>query len=110
MTHFYCVAENFKLFGYYCITASLGANSVKAFKDGKYTVEFKDGNSYQIILPQIHIKGTTIGKKLFNYKKMGAVLDKSNNLAVVMKFNPDEKGFFSSMFSSKLKSPPDTIK
>lgn len=108
--NFYCISKNYKLFGYYCLIASSGANSIKAVKEGKYNIVFNDGNTYEILFPQITIKGTTVGKKLFNYKKCAAVIDKKNNLAVYMKFNPDEKGMFTSIFSSKLKSPADTIR
>ena len=110
--NFYCKSKNFKLHGYYCISASTGANSVKATKEGKYQIELndKEQNSYEIKLPQITLKGTLMGKKLFNYKKNAGVFDKKNNLAVILKFNPDEKGFIVSMFSSKLKNPADTVK
>jgi len=108
--NFYCTSQNFKIHGYYSLSASTGANSVKAIKDGKYKIDFSDGNSYEILLPQVNLKGTTIGKKLFNYKKTGGIIDKKNNIAAFIKFNPDEKGFLASMFSSKLKNPADTIK
>lgn len=115
--NFYCTSKNYKLFGYYSISASTGANSIKAEKEGKFTIEIKDFNSknnnsnlYEVYLPQVHIKGTTMGKKLFNYKKNCGIFDKKNNLAALMKFNPDEKGFIMSMFSSKNKSAVDTVR
>lgn len=109
ISNFYGIAPNYKIFGYYDLSASTGANSVKANKKGKFIIQFNDGNEYELYLPQVFIKGTTIGKRLFNYKKMCAVLDKKNNLAANVKFNPDEKGFFASIFSSKQKTACDTF-
>ncbi len=108
--NFYGVAPNYKINGHYSTGASSGANSVKASKQGKFLINFTDGNSYEILFPQVHIKGITVGKRLFNFKKMCAVIDKKNNLSAIIKLNPDEKGFFTSFFSSKQKSPPDTFR
>jgi len=108
--NFYGVAPNYKIHGHYSTSASTGANSIKATKTGKFNVVLNDGNSYELLFPQVFIKGTTIGKRLFNFKKMFAVLDQKNNLSAIIRLNPDEKGYFASIFSSKQKSPPDTFK
>lgn len=108
--NFYGIAPNYKIHGHYSTSASTGANSVKASKQGKFLIDFNDGNSYELLFPQVHIKGTTVGKRLFNFKRMCAVIDRQNNLSAIIRLNPDEKGFFKSIFSSKQKSPPDTFK
>lgn len=107
--NFYGISVNYKIHGYISTSAATGVNSVKACKQGKFYIDFNDGNSYELLFPQIYIKGTTLGKRVFNFKKMSAVIDKKNNLSAIIKFNPDEKGFFSSLFSSKQKSSPDTF-
>lgn len=108
--NFYGIAPNYKIHGHYSTTASTGANSIKATKQGKFTIFLNDGNSYELLFPQVFIKGTTMGKRLFCFKKMFAVIDRNNNLSAIINLNPDEKGYFASFFSSKQKTPPDTIK
>jgi len=108
--NFYGIAPNYKIHGHYSTGASTGANSIKATKQGKFNIIFNDGNCYELLFPQVFIKGTTMGKKLFNFKKMCAVLDHKNNLTALITLNPDEKGFFASIFSSKQKSPADSFK
>ncbi len=90
--------------------ASTGANTVKAKKYGKFLIEFQDGIIHEIIFPKILISGTTMGTRLFNFTNTALVIDRKNNLASLLNFNPDEKGAFASFFSKKQKSFPDTIK
>ena len=106
----YGKSENYTIEGYLSTNASTGANTVKARKTGSLLIKFKDGNVHELYFPQIHIKGTTVGKRLFNFKHIVMVVDKDNNLASYVKINPDEKGALASFFSSKQKSYPDTIK
>ena len=108
--NFYGVATNYIIHGYYSTVASTGANNIKASKIGKFFIKFKDGIIYELFPPQVMVKGITIGKRTYNYKKMALVTDKLNEYAAIIKFNPDEKGFFTSLFSSKQKTFPDTVK
>ncbi len=100
----------FKIYGCMTTDASTGANSVKAKKTGKFLIEFKDGTIHEIIFPKILISGTTMGTRLFNFTNTALVIDRKNNLASYLHFNPDEKGAIASFFSKKQKSFPDTIK
>jgi hypothetical protein len=111
-SNFYCFDNKrlYKIYGHITTSASTGANSVKATKVGKYIIEFNDGRRYEYYFPQINIKGTTIGKRLFNIKHSALITDRYSNLCSIMQFNPDEKGFFSSIFSSKQKTYPDTVR
>ncbi len=99
----------YKIYGSQTCDAATGANTIKASKSGNYIVEFQDGATYQLYMPQVHIKGTTVGKRLFNYKHSAIVADKKNNLASFIQFNPDEKGGIVGFFS-KQKTFPDTIR
>jgi hypothetical protein len=109
-SNIYCISPNYKIYGYITTNASTGANSIKAVKTGKFIVEFNDGIRHEIYFPQVHIKGTTVGKRTFNYKHVAMVCDKANNLASFINFNPDAKGLLASIFSSKQKTYPDTFK
>lgn len=108
--NFYGVAPNYIIHGHYSTVASTGANNIKANKIGKFYIKFNDGNTYELFTPQVMVKGMTIGKRTYNYKKMALVTDKLNDYAAILKFNPDEKGFFTSLFSSTQKTFPDTVK
>jgi hypothetical protein len=106
----YGVSKNYKITGYIATNASTGANSVKAGKSGKFVITYADGTVHECVFPQVSIKGTTVGKRIFNFKKVGLVIDKANNIASFIKFNPDEKGGFASLFTSKQKTYPDTFR
>jgi hypothetical protein len=106
----YAVSKNYKITGFIATNAATGANSVKAGKSGEFIITFADGTQHECIFPQVSIKGTTVGKRLFNFKKTGLVIDRKNNLASFIKFNPDEKSGFGSIFSSKQKTYPDTFR
>lgn len=98
--------KRYKYSGYIQATASTGANSVKAVRSGDIQLEFDDGTIYKVYFPLVVVKGTTVGAKTFNYKNNLAIADVYNNYCSVVTFNPDEKGFFSGLFSSK-KTFPD---
>jgi hypothetical protein len=109
-SNLYGISNNYRITGYIATNASTGANSVKAGKSGVFKITFADGTVHECVFPQVSIKGTTVGKRVFNFKKVGIVMDKDNNIASFIRFNPDEKGGFVSLFSSKQKSFPDTIR
>jgi hypothetical protein len=111
-TNFYAFDDEklYKVYGDISTDASTGANSIKATRHGKFIVELKDGNQYEIIFPRIHIKGITVGKRLFNFSKEAAVINHKANIACHLVFNPDAKGAIMSIFSSKQKSLPSSVK
>jgi hypothetical protein len=73
---FYGVSKNYTLIGYQSVEAQTGANSVKAFKKGKYTVTFVDGQVFEIQPPSLIIKGVTVGKRIFYFRRSAVVIDK----------------------------------
>jgi len=107
--NFYMICKIYKIYGYLQCDASTGANSIKANKIGKFIVEFQDGHKFRLYYPQIEVNGTTMGKRLFNFKHIALVCDEKNNLVSYIQFNPDAKGMFMSLFSSA-KTLPDTFK
>lgn len=103
-------APNYTITGHMSTIASTGANSVKAKRLGRMLVHFNDGLFHEVYFPCIHVKGTTVGKRTFNFKHVGIVADKQANLATFITFNPDAKTGIGSFFSSKQKSYPDTFR
>jgi hypothetical protein len=111
VSNFYMTTKSglYKIYGHISTDASTGANSVKAKKTGMFTVEFKDDQKYNLYFPSVNIHGTTMGKRLFNYKNYALVCDEKNNLASFIHFHPDEKGAIMSMFK-KQTTFPDNFK
>jgi len=108
-SNFLVYGNNYKAYGYVITEASTGANSISARKTGKYVVEMKDGTKISFQFPSVAIKGLMMGKRTFNYKHCGIVTDEANNLAIFLKFNPDEKSTLGKLFSSQ-KTTPDTAR
>jgi len=109
--NFYCKELNneFIMYGYLITNASIYVNSVSTTRLGKFYIKFKDGNLFQIRLPQIIVKGISIGDRIFNYINKAIVQDLTNGLCSFIEMNPDERGFISSFFVSK-KTFPDYFK
>lgn len=109
IANFYCYDDKllYKYYGYIEMSASTGANTCKAKKVGKVTLELKDGSKYLFYFPQVWLKGLTVGKKLFNYKKAAVVIDINNSYCSYVKFGPKSKGFFTGIFSSS--KPPKVM-
>ena len=76
-------------------------NSVIASKLGKYYIEFKDGSKYLLRLPNITLKGISMGDRTFNYTEKIVIFDLNNNLCAFVEMNPEEVGFFKSFFKKK---------
>ena len=99
----YCFDDNktYKFYGHVATTASTGANSCKAHKQGKMTLEFKDGTRYTFYYPTVWVGGIIVGKCMFNYKHSMSVIDESNELASLIEFKTNEKkkkGFLGKVF------------
>ena len=100
---------NYKIYGYQISDISTGPNSVTASKVGKYYIELRDGTKYLLRLPNALLKGISIGDRLFNYIDKIIVMDLTNNLCAYIEMNPEEVGFFKSLFTKK-NSFPDFFK
>ena len=76
-------------------------NSVIASKLGKYYIEFKDGSKYLLRLPNMTLKGISMGDRTFNYTDKIVIFDLLNNLCAFVEMNPEKVGFFKSFFKKK---------
>ena len=104
LTHnFYAFDENknYKVYGYQISDISTRPNSILASKVGKFYIELKDGTKYLLRLPNVSLKGISMGDRLFNYVDKVVVLDLTNNLCAYIEMNPEEVGFFKSFFTKK---------
>ena len=93
--------KNYKIYGYQISDISTMPNSVIASKLGKYYIEFKDGSKYLLRLPNMTLKGISVGDRTFNYTDKIAIFDLNNNLCAYVEMNPEEVGFFKSFFKKK---------
>lgn len=76
---FYGKSEFYTISGYQSLEAMTGANSIKAFKTGKYQVIFKGGHCFDIYPPTIMVKGLNVGKRIFYYRRSTIVVDLVRN-------------------------------
>ena len=111
IAHFYGFDDDklYKIYGYMEVTATTGPNSVTAMKKGKYVIEFKDGDKYEIHIPFLEIRGTTLNPRIFAYLQSGAVINTGKDIGCLLEFNPDKVGYFKSWFTSKQVSVPDSF-
>ena len=93
--------KNYKVYGYQISDISTRPNSILATKVGKYYIELKDGTKYLLRLPNVSLKGISMGDRTFNYVDKVLVLDLTNNLCAFVEMNPEEVGFFKSFFTKK---------
>ena len=93
--------KNYKVYGYQINDIASRPNSILASKVGKYFIELKDGTKYLLRFPNVSLKGISMGDRLFNYVDKIVVVDLTNNLAAYVEMNPEEVGFFKSLFTKK---------
>lgn len=101
--------KNYKLYGYNESEASTGANSVKIFYKGSFTVEYADGTKHTLIFPDIKLAGTMVGTRSLQFRGQLLVIDEKNDLVSQISLDPDDRGFFKKMVSSK-QTYPDYFK
>ncbi len=93
--------KNYKVYGYQISDIASRPNGILASKVGKYFIELKDGTKYLLRFPNTSLKGISFGDRLFNYVDKIVVIDLTNNLAAYVEMNPEEVGFFKSLFTKK---------
>ena len=93
--------KNYKVYGYQISDIASRPNGILASKVGKYYIELKDGTKYLLRFPNTSLKGISFGDRLFNYVDKIVVVDLTNNLAAYVEMNPEEVGFFKSLFTKK---------
>ena len=55
------------MYGYLITDASVYVNTLYSTRLGKCFLKFKDGSLFQIRLPQITLKGLSVGDRIYNY-------------------------------------------
>ena len=93
--------KNYKVYGYQISDIASRPNGILASKVGKYFIELKDGTKYLLRFPNTSLKGISFGDRLFNYVDKIVVVDLTNNLAAYVEMDPEEVGFFKSLFTKK---------
>ena len=93
--------KNYKVYGYQISDIASRPNGILASKVGKYFIELKDGTKYLLRFPNTSLKGISFGDRLFNYVDKIVVVDLTNNLTAYVEMDPEEVGFFKSLFTKK---------
>jgi len=107
--NFYVLGNKYKIYGYNESEASTGANSVVLPYKGSFYVEYADGTKHYITFPAITLTGTVVGNRELIFKGKVQIVDMINDLIAEVELNPDERGFFKKIVTSK-KSYPDYFK
>ncbi len=66
-----------------------------------FYIEFPDGTKHRIDSCNIQMTGTLYGERTFAIVDKLCIVDEKNDLLSHIEFNPDERGTFSKIFSSK---------
>lgn len=70
-----CLSPQYKIKGSQIVEAKTGANSVKATTSGKIEILLSGDYRYEIQDAQIILKGITVGKRTFNYRRCSVIID-----------------------------------
>ncbi|KAL9652259.1 hypothetical protein ABK040_011919 [Willaertia magna] len=109
ITAYELTGESFRMHGYCGYLASIRGNALKGGQTGPTYIDFKDGSTIEYDQPFIWLKGVCWGQRILDYYGKMTFTDKKNGLSCDLVFNPDEKGFISSFFSSQ-KTPSDFLR
>lgn len=71
---FYGKSELYTISGYQSLEAKTGANSIKAFKTGKYQIVFKGGQIFDIYPPTLMVKGLNVGNRILYYRRSTVIV------------------------------------
>ena len=106
--NFYAIDDDklYEMFGYQITDASLTPTTCMATRLGLYYIRFiKDNTIFRIRIPDVLVRGTTVGDRLFSYENKCLVIDTSNRLCSYIEMNPQEKksggGILGSFFNNK---------
>ncbi len=101
--------KTYELFGYQITDASVTPNSITATRLGLYFIRFiKDNTIYRMRIPDVVVRGITMGDRLFSYENKCLVLDTTNRLCSYIEINPPEKksgGILGNFFKKKTNFP-----
>ena len=65
--NYYIVNPKFKMYGYLKLDAFAIPTKANIYFGGKCTIEFNDGNKYQVRLPGLESSGMLIGTRYMNF-------------------------------------------
>jgi hypothetical protein len=103
--NYYVKHPKFVSFGYYSMESSTGTNSLSITQKGKSFTKFNDGVVFTYTFPPFIMHGLTVGRRMVNFQGNMTVTDLTNNLMACVRMNPDERGIFGKLFSSKSQFP-----
>jgi hypothetical protein len=99
ITHYLFVGPEGRSYGWIGVEAGISGNQMNMNFLGKHIIESSDGGKYQITFPDMFMSGVMIGQRYINYIGAMKIEDLTNNMIAYVRFNPDDRGFFSKMFS-----------
>ena len=109
--NFYAIDDDklYEMFGYQITDASLTPNTCLATRLGLYYIRFiSDNTVFRIRIPDVFLRGTTVGDRLFSYENKCLVIDTTNRLCSYIEMNPPEKksggGMIGSFWNNKKRS------
>ena len=116
ITSWYMQGPNnlYVFYGHGQIIAGLsGANTIKASKQGKHVITFRNGDVLEYTAPSMKISGVVLGQRNVNFEGTFEVLDHTHSLVATFTFEIGKgmidqiKGKFSSFFKSNKSVPTD---
>jgi hypothetical protein len=103
------VSGDFYYTGQAGYSASMRGNALKGGQIGPHKIQFKDGTVIKYELPLFWLKGVMWGERVMEYYGVVKYEDVTNNISCELVFDPDQKGFFKSLFQSA-KTPSDFLR
>jgi hypothetical protein len=123
----------YELFGWTSFDSSISGNTLKAYvfskliecefefqfelvgsqnsqQSGTHSVRFANGQTVTFSLPQISLSGLLFGDRTFEYLGQMVFIDVANRIECTIRFNFEERGFFSSLFGAKPSHASDCFK
>jgi len=84
--------KTYEIFGFQITDASLTPTTCTATRLGLYYVRIiKDNTLFRIRIPDVYLRGTTIGERMFSYENKCLVIDITNKLCSFIEINPPMK-------------------
>eukprot|EP00741_Cyanophora_paradoxa_P008863 tig00001388_g8580.t1 len=96
----------YHLHGFMQLGAAVRGNYVRVTHVGEHHATFPDGTTIRWDMPAFRLDGIFYGERIANVQGTMHFVDERNKLLAVVKFNPDEPGWFMSFFRSA-KTPSD---
>ncbi len=72
-------------------------------------MEYADGTKHRIVYPDLTLTGTMMGARSLKFRGKLLVIDEKNDIISQILLDPDDRGFFKKMVSTK-QTYPDYFK